>query len=226
MSRIFFTTNTLPLPGLLRFQFWRVNSLKTSALLETFCAFSKPHPHGGSVVMENRQSCITRACKQWTAVGRGYQMLELCLRCLGTTWLLLTFCPVFCSLPYSQKVSPSAMQSKGFHSHCHIPPHHSYLHDTEHSLNKFHLAVCHVTFCTSRSWCMLPLVSWPILELVFGVFYIIAVSPSFIIFPNFLKLCRLAALKKGLCNHVTTAWYRGINGTDPVLFTSCSNVLG
>lgn len=164
MSRIFFTTNTLPLPGLLRFQFWRVNSLKTSALLETFCAFSKPHPHGGSVVMENRQSCITRACKQWTAVGRGYQMLELCLRYQGSTWALLTFCP----LPYSQKVSPSAIQPKGFHSNCHIPLHHSYY--REHSLNKFHLAVCHVTFCTPRVCCGLPLVSTPVLELVLGYF--------------------------------------------------------
>lgn len=33
--------------------------------------FSKPHPPGGCVVMENRQSCITWACKQWTAVEEG-----------------------------------------------------------------------------------------------------------------------------------------------------------
>lgn len=110
-TEYFFATNTLPLPGLLCFQFWRVNSLKTSALREMFCAFSKPHPRSGYVVTEDRQSCIMQARKKETAAERGCWMLEPHLMDLDPTWASLTFCAGFCSALHSQKVSTATATS-------------------------------------------------------------------------------------------------------------------
>lgn len=105
----FFATSTFPLPGLLCFQFWGVNSLKTSALLEMFCAFSKPHPHGGYVVTKNRQSCIMQACKQEKVAKRGCWTLGPHRMELYTTWASLTLSALGSALLYTAKRFPQQL---------------------------------------------------------------------------------------------------------------------
>lgn len=109
MLLFFFATSTFPLPGLLCFQFWRVNSLKTSALLEMFCAFSKPHPHGGYVVTKNRQSCIMQACKQEKVAKRGCWTLGPHRMELYNTWASLTLSALGSALIYTAKRFPQQL---------------------------------------------------------------------------------------------------------------------
>lgn len=214
MLLFFFATSTFPLPGLLCFQFWRVNSLKTSALLEMFCAFSKPHPHGGYVVTKNRQSCIMQACKQEKVAKRGCWTLGPHRMELYTTWASLTLCTGFCSSLHSQKVSTATATS-------HHTAHTSEVQSTSEvnfTQQSVMLTSVHLWVVTCSLWYRGQF--WN----CFQGSYIIRISPPLVLFPSF----HTAALQQQRKGSVTVSQEhgKGTNRADPASLMGSTDVLG
>lgn len=179
-----------------------------------FCAFSKPHPHGGYVVTKNRQSCIMQACKQEKVAKRGCWTLGPHRMELYTTWASLTLCTGFCSSLHSQKVSTATATS-------HHTAHTSEVQSTSEvnfTQQSVMLTSVHLWVVTCSLWYRGQF--WN----CFQGSYIIRISPPLVLFPSF----HTAALQQQRKGSVTVSQEhgKGTNRADPASLMGSTDALG